>query len=358
MTRRHALRNASSLVMLLGLVLAGCTSIGPQSVPRDRFDYVASISESAKRQILINLLKVRYADAPVFLDVSSVINSYTLETTLDVFGQSSTTAFGDSFRSLGASGRYADQPTITYTPLSGDKFARSIMSPIQVAAVLLLAQGGYPLDVVLRFCVISVNGLENSFGGYAARPGDPKFHEFLTLVREHHVAGRIEMRPRGESEEKDLVWILRPPADEAMAARQARLAALLGINPDKREYRVIPGAFATRDDEIAIQTRSILQVMVDLASYIEVPPGDAAEERVHVPQRTPEQERMFPAMLRVRHADAPPRDAYVAARYRERWFWIDDRDRGSKAAFSFLMLMLALTTTETPPGPVVTIPAR
>jgi hypothetical protein len=298
---KPALRRA----FLLCLLLAGCTSIGPQSVRRDRFDYIASISESGKRQILLNLLKVRYADAPVFLDVSSVINSYTLETTLDVFGQSSTTAFGDSYRTLGASGRYADQPKITYTPLSGDKFARSIMSPVPVTAVLLLAQGGYPLDVVLRCCVISINGLDNSFGGYAAHAGDPKFHELLTLVRQHQVAGRIEMRPRGESEEKDIVWMMRPPTDEAMAARQARFATLLGINPDKKEYRLIAGAFAIKDDEIAIHTRSMLQVLIDLASYIEVPPGDAAEERVHVPQRTPEQERMFPPLLRVAHADAP-----------------------------------------------------
>jgi hypothetical protein len=352
---KQAMRRAS----LLCLLLAGCTSIGPQSVPRDRFDYVASISESAKRQILLNLLKVRYADAPVFLDVSSVINAYTLETTVDVFGQSGSTAFTDSFRTLGAGARYADQPTITYTPLSGDKFARSIMSPIPVSAVLLLAQGGYPLDVVLRFCAISINGLDNSFGGYAARAGDPRFHELLDLVRGQQVAGRIEIRARGEGEDKqDIVWTRRPPVDDAMAARQARFAALLGISPDKKEYRVTAGAFAARDDEIAIQTRSILQVLIDLASYIDVPPGDAAGDRVHVPQRTSEQERMFPALLRISHADAVPRDAYAAVRYRERWFWIDDRDRASKAAFSFLMVMLLLTHTETQPGPVVTIPAR
>ena len=52
----------------LCLLLAGCSSLGPQSVFRDRFDYVTSISESWKRQMLLNLLKVRYADAPVFLD--------------------------------------------------------------------------------------------------------------------------------------------------------------------------------------------------------------------------------------------------------------------------------------------------
>jgi hypothetical protein len=63
--------------LLLCLLVAGCASMGPQSVPRDRFDYVTSISESWKRQMLLNLLKVRYADAPVFLDVSSAWASAT-----------------------------------------------------------------------------------------------------------------------------------------------------------------------------------------------------------------------------------------------------------------------------------------
>ena len=69
------------------LALAGCASIGPRTVARDRFDYVESISDSWKRQMLLNLVKVRYADAPVFLDVTSVISSYEFRGELGVFGQ-------------------------------------------------------------------------------------------------------------------------------------------------------------------------------------------------------------------------------------------------------------------------------
>jgi len=48
------------------------------SVVRDRFDYVAAISDSWKRQTLRNLLKIRCADAPVFMDVTSVIGAYSV----------------------------------------------------------------------------------------------------------------------------------------------------------------------------------------------------------------------------------------------------------------------------------------
>ena len=60
--------------------LNGCVSIGPETVARDRFGYTEALSDSWKRQMLLNVVMVRYADAPVFLDVTSVINQYLLET--------------------------------------------------------------------------------------------------------------------------------------------------------------------------------------------------------------------------------------------------------------------------------------
>src|SRR5262249_28446294 len=63
---------ALSLLSLSVLFLTGCFTIGPRTVARDRFDYSTAISESWKRQTLLNLIKIRYADAPVFLDVTSI----------------------------------------------------------------------------------------------------------------------------------------------------------------------------------------------------------------------------------------------------------------------------------------------
>ena len=66
-------------LFLAAVHLAGCAGIGARTVARDRLDYVSAISESWKRQTLLNLLKTRYQDAPIFLDVASVIGQYALE---------------------------------------------------------------------------------------------------------------------------------------------------------------------------------------------------------------------------------------------------------------------------------------
>src|SRR5262245_19802621 len=117
----HHPKGARGLVLLpavLALAFAGCASIGPGTVARDRYDYSDSISESWKRQMLLNIVKLRYLDPPVFVDVGQIVAGYSLETAATVGGQS-TKPGPDSF-SLGASGRFTDRPTITYTPLTGN----------------------------------------------------------------------------------------------------------------------------------------------------------------------------------------------------------------------------------------------
>ena len=127
------------------LLLTGCASIGPSTVARDRFDYVTAISDSWKSQMLFNLVKLRYGDAPVFLDVASVINQYLVEGSVGYSGNWAQNPqlpwpYTALYNLLGTA-RYAERPTITYSPISGEKFARSLMTPIPPAAIRIFCRG-------------------------------------------------------------------------------------------------------------------------------------------------------------------------------------------------------------------------
>ncbi len=64
-------------------------------------------------------------------------------------------------------------------------------------------------------------------------------------------------------------------------------------------------------------------------------------------------------LIRIRSSADRPQDAFVAIRYRDHWFWIDDRDLYSKRTFSFLMLIFTLTESGgVSAAPIVTVPAH
>ncbi|HOW55807.1 MAG TPA: hypothetical protein PLR60_14280 [Syntrophorhabdaceae bacterium] len=352
---------------IMGFLFAGCASIGPDSVVRDRSAYVATISDSWESQMLLNLVKLRYGHAPVFLDVASVITQYALQTQANVgasFQSPLTNRFtGDAFAntlSLGSSGSYTDRPTITYNPLMGEKFARSLMSPIPPAAILNLIQTGYRVDLLLRLCVQSVNGIQNSFGGPAnMHDSDPEFHPLIEKMRRLQATGDIGIKIQKTKEKEMLRIILSWRANKAFDPDKTDILKLLGLDPNTNEFSVVYGAVPSGNKEIAILSRSILQIMLDLTAAVEVPEEHVVDKRVAPTFRAkaPDGSPIAP-LVKVHCSLRRPDDAFVAVPFRNHWFWIDDKDVSSKNIFSFLMFIFTLTETGGKEGvPIVTIPA-
>jgi hypothetical protein len=111
--------------------------------------------------------------------------------------------------------------------------------------------------------------------------------------------------------------------------------------------------------EIAILTRSFLEVIVDLSADIEVPAAHVEEKRVsptHV-EETVQSEKIVP-LIQIHSSSGKPGDAFVSVSYRNSYFWIDDRDLRSKKIFSFLMFVFTLMETGEKAAPIVTVPTN
>ena len=339
--------------------VVGCTSIGPKTIPQDRSNYINSVSLSWKRQTLLNIVKLRYADTPVFLEVAQIVSGYTLERQLSA--EADFSDFQDSL-ALGAEGKFVDRPTITYLPLTGDNFVRKLLAPIPPSAVLSLIQSGWPADLVMRTTVQAVNGIRNQSGTEPRQsPADEDFHSLVNLLREIQQSGAFGMRIEQRVPEKEttVLFFYHEERDPNVSTIITSLNELLGLDANSRGYKVAYGAIPSGNDEIAILTRSAIHIMTEIASYIEVPEEHIKQKRT---QQTAAMQTDLAAeivpLIRIKSGTERPADPFIEVQYENHWYWIEAADFASKRVFSFLMLILMLSETGTGGKlPVLTIPA-
>lgn len=341
------------------LAVASCTSIGPGSVRRDRIDYVGAVADSWKYQTLLNIVRLRYADAPVFLDVSSLISSYTLQAQVFVNGEVITDTTG-SFVNPGASASYTDKPTISYTPITGDKFAKALLHPLAPGTIFSLIQAGYPADFVLRVTVRAINGIYNrATGGGQVHPADPQFYPLLAAMRRIQQTGALGLRVEKEQgEEITLMSFPSRPTPEIQRDVQF-VYDTLKLKPKNGEITLTFGATQRAPNDIAVLSRSMTEILIEIAAGIEVPPQDITDGRTIASFETPQAAAPEDRPIVTIHSSAErPSAVYAAVQYRDTWYWIDDRDFAAKRAFTFLMLFFSLAETGVPgQAPILTIPA-
>ncbi len=336
--------------------LPACSPIGPNTVARDRLEYTDAISESWKRQMLLNIVKLRYADAPVFLEVSSVISQYALETEL----QSSLRFDARNNQTLFGRGKYTDRPTITYNPLTGEKFTRELLTPIPATAILTLIQGGWPIDRVFETCVKSISRVDNRAGSPAfLQEADPKFYQITSELRAIQKQGGVGVRIEQKEGNVRSIILFEHGDDDQMKQRLSRVKELLKLSPDTNEYVLVYGRTPRSGTDLAIQSRSLMEIMLELSTYTDVPQKDLDEGRIlptlHL---SVEENAGVLTPFRIHSSIHEPADAYLSVRYRDYWFYIDDRNPRSKSMLTFVMILFSFAETGGPStAPIVTIPA-
>src|SRR5689334_8054788 len=144
----------SVLVSALLLATSAYSSVGPATVSRDRVDYASSIANSWKEQTLLNIVKLRYADMPIFLEVAQIVAGYQIQSTIGAsflggnFNASRIGPFTASGTAT-ASGTFTDRPTVVYSPLTGVDFLKRLMTPIPPSSVMFMLQAGYSAQRVM-----------------------------------------------------------------------------------------------------------------------------------------------------------------------------------------------------------------
>lgn len=344
-------------LLLASLATVGCASIGPTTIPRDRFDYSAALGDSWKHQTLLNVVKLRYLDLPIFLDVGQIVSGYSLETGVNAGGTlSSANAVQGDYLAVGGSARFTDRPTITYVPMTGDRFLRNMLEPFPPQSLFRMLQSGYAADGLFELTVESFNGLRNRSSVAGGSEGDPRFLRVLDLMRKLQDTSTIGIRvDRGDDGQPSTVVVLRPPqSDPEVAAASDELRDLLGLESDVGRFELLYAPAQERPDQLAVRTRSLLQVLMALASFVDVP---AAHVDAGIATPAPPIPTDRAPMLHVHSGTSKPDDAFFAVPFRDHWFWIDDADLRSKRTFAFVMFLFTLADGGAGGAqPVLTIP--
>ena len=348
---------------LLGLTtlifVSGCANIGPSTITRDRFEYSTAIADSWKRMMLLNIVKLRYGDTPIFLETSSIVNQYLLETEVNAGADFRSGGILGDVGSIGGRAKYADRPTITYVPLTGQKLSQSLISPIPPQELFGLVQGGWSVDYMLRICVTAINGHFNSSAvQMSPRGADPKFLQLLDVLDRIQRAGGLGMRIVKKEGEERAIAFFRRHFDESLEKDALLAMELLGLDPKADEYNLVYGSIQKDDKEIAVLTRSMLDISAELAAHVDVPTNHIMENRASRGAfdvtNSIQEER---SRVKIKSSVDEPEDAFVSVHYRDTWFYIDDTDFRSKRLFSFLLFLFTLAETGAPgKAPVLTIP--
>jgi hypothetical protein len=405
-----------SLLMLAAFswVLPGCV-LGPAAVRLSREPYNEAIRRTTAEQLLLNLVRLRYRESPLFLEIGSVAAQFNFTGSANAQG---TFVEDDAYsgtnnpESLEVGGQfgYEERPTVTFQPLQGDEFVKRLLTPVDLDTIVLLTYSGWNVDRVLRLTVRAMNGLDNASRASGPTPAQaPEYESFARvarLLRELQWEG--ELRIGYESRATELsdalpaqavsaadvlaaakagyrfqtlpdgqavltactpILVMRTPPEATAVPQVREIIDLLRLEPGRASYDIrpaaSPGAEPTVSTEcracIDIATRSLLGMLFYLSQAVEAPPAHCRAGLVTTTVDECGQPfdwtEMMGNLLQVHCCAMPPRNAAVAVRYRGYWFYIDDTDLTSKSTFGLLGQLLALQAgSEVKIAPLLTLP--
>jgi hypothetical protein len=396
---------------MLSLICCGC-QIGPEAMRVSYQDYGAAVQQARAEQMLTNLVRMRYREYPVFLQVSSISTQFNFEQGAQVGGSVKENVGLLYGNSLELSGRftYAERPTITFGVMRGEEFVKRLLSPISLNALSLVAGSGWRSGRVFRLVVQKMNEVPNAPSASGPTPRvAPDFEEFVEctqllqeLLEGDHIRFVYRNRtdyisdpvPAESVTGQDMVEAARaavtfrklPHEDAYVLAKvervlglefaegvlpeaAERLRDLLHLTKDQRRFELADATeeqVAWYDPEqrrtnLAIERRSVLGVMFYLSEGVHVPEEHAVKGLVTTTQqadgRAFDWSTLLGDLFQVYVSNTAPNRAALAVKHRGHWFYIRDDDEDTMTTLSLLLQLYSLQagSIETR-EPVLTLP--
>ncbi|MBT5230472.1 MAG: hypothetical protein HOM11_09380 [Methylococcales bacterium] len=348
------IKNSISAVVFLAttLIVSACSPIGPNGMRYNRQDYNLALQQTNDEQLLLNLVRLRYRDTPQFIEVSSISSTFNL--TLNSSVAATIKQNFSEVYNLGFSHSYAEKPTISYSPLSGEQFIQRMLSPITLDKILLLNRSGWSSERLFRVAIQRINQVKNALSASGPTPNYlPEYQRFVAAskaLRALQKAGAVNLHLTGPSQQNFVVNMQDIPARQTFNSN-------LGL-PDKTTHTF---STAPQTNAVHIETRSFLGVLYYLSHAVDIP---QAHQDLGIVTITKDHKgevfdwrQVTQGVLNIKSSLEPPEHASTAIQYRGYWFYIDDADLNAKSTFSLLMQLYSLQAGNIKSSaPVLTLP--
>jgi hypothetical protein len=256
--------------ILLTLIVTGCEVLGPRMIKGGRSDYNEAINKTDVAQLLLNIVRMRANDRPYFLEIASISSTAEIEAALSGTSQFERST-ADIYTIQGGL-KYSERPAIIYQPLTGEKFVRQLLEPIDLNTILLLRLSGWEMDDILRVFANRINGVANApTAGDSTPEGIPEYEDFLKVVEamdELEDAGEIAIAASEDRELNELV--VNFLSDEHKTDDFQELVRILKLDPKSKIFKFRIGLTRGGNNEIIIETRPIMSAMFYLGQSIEL----------------------------------------------------------------------------------------
>lgn len=344
------------------LAVVGCTQLGPELMKAGRNDYNIALQKTEDEELLLNVVRLRYGDRMLVLDVGSVSTQFSWSQGVTAAAKAQSSSGVDE-AGIGGSIEYSERPTITYTPLGGADFVRSVLTPVDLNTFLLLTNAGWSIERLLRMSVDRMNDLDNAPNASGPTPKmEPKYTDFsraAKLMRMLQKQGMLEFGYRQQDAEKLPTLYIEK---EALGWSETReLYALLGFAKDRNVFTLHTGGNSPHADSLGIDMRSLMEMVFFLSHGVDVPEQDKAMGHVTITREVSGQpfdwSLVVGDLFHIHSQQEPPSNAQTAVQYRGSWFYIDDSDTNSKYTIILLEQLAALLGGRIEKvGPVLTLP--
>ena len=158
--RRLAPAVSKLIVLLMPRGPVPAAASGPKAVRYTRLRYNEVIRDTNDEQLLINIVRLRYADSPVFIDLPNITSQFEVAGGGNYLG-----GYGNQTLARRASASAAlslrDTPTLSYHPREGREIAKALLTPLS-ADLFIVVNAGANLEQLLLLSVNDINDVPNA----------------------------------------------------------------------------------------------------------------------------------------------------------------------------------------------------